>query len=174
LKDFSFEKVLNDDIYLVKNNLNAKKGVINLKGELIIKSKYNEIEQVKSFFIAKINNKKGFISLTDSIIKPFDYDKIYFSYFTTSFVLRDYKVGDNFIMQKDNLYGVINPYIVNDIIPLRYKNIITLFDKYYIVQNAEDKSGLLLENGVMVLKEEYKFYNNYENKIFATKKTNKS
>ncbi|QRE32820.1 hypothetical protein H0I49_11725, partial [Flavobacterium psychrophilum] len=103
-----------------------------------------------------------------------DYDKIYFSYFTTSFVLRDYKVGDNFIMQKDNLYGVINQYIVNDIIPLRYKNIITLFDKYYIVQNAEDKSGLLLENGVMVLKEEYKFYNNYENKIFATKKTNKS
>ncbi|EKT3973719.1 WG repeat-containing protein [Flavobacterium psychrophilum] len=58
IKDFSFEKVLNDDIYLVKNNLNAKKGVINLKGELIIKSKYNEIEQVKSFFIAKINNKK--------------------------------------------------------------------------------------------------------------------
>ncbi|EOG6893773.1 hypothetical protein [Flavobacterium psychrophilum] len=31
---------------------------MNLKGELIIKSKYNEIEQVKSFFIAKINNKK--------------------------------------------------------------------------------------------------------------------
>lgn len=169
IKGFSFVNVLNDEKYLIKNNLNSKKGVINSKGEFMIKCKYEEIKQVKSFFIAKMNNKQGFISSTDSIIKPFDYNEIYFSYFITPFVLGNYKGGDNFIVQKDNLYGVINPYIKNDIVPLRYKNITTLFDKYYIVENTENKNGLLLANGVKIINEEYKFYNTYENTIFASR-----
>jgi hypothetical protein len=76
IKDYYFERVLNNDLYLIKNNQNAKVGVMNSKGEFIIECKYDEIKQAKSFFIAKSNNKKGFISLTDSIIKPFVYDEI--------------------------------------------------------------------------------------------------
>jgi hypothetical protein len=170
IKNCSFESVLNGEIYLVKDNLNSKKGVVNSKGEFVIKCKYDELKYMKSFFIAKSNNKQGFISITDSIIKPFNYEEIHFSYFGRPYELdlRGYKKGDNFIVKKDNLYGVVNPYIKNDIIPIRYKNISTLFDKYYIVQNSENKNGLFLENGTNVLKDEYQFYNNYDKTIFAT------
>lgn len=170
IKNCSFESVLNGEIYLVKDNLNSKKGVVNSKGEFVIKCKYDELKYINSFFIAKSNNKQGFISLTDSIIKPFDYEEIHFSYFGRpyEFDLRGYKKCDNFIIKKDNLYGVVNPYIKNEIIPIRYKDISTLFDKYYIVQNSENKNGLFLENGTNVLKDEYQFYNNYDKTIFAT------
>lgn len=169
IKDYSFEKVLNDDLYLIKNNLNTKEGIINSKGEFIIKCKYDEIKQVKSFFIAKSNNKKGFISLTDSIVKPFIYDEIYFSYVDDAVSFRDNNIEDNYIVQKDKLYGVINPNIENDIIPIRYKNIRTLFNKYFIVQNIENKNGLFFKNGEKVLIEEYKFYNVFEKTIFASR-----
>lgn len=169
IKGFSFENVLNDEKYLIKNNLNEKKGVVNSKGDFMITCKYDAIKQVKSFFIATINDKQGFISSTDSIIKPFDYDEIYVSNFDNPIVLEHYKIGANCIVQKDNLYGVMNPYIKNDIIPLRYKNITTVFDKYYIVENTEGKNGLFLGNGANILNEEYKFYNTYENTIFASR-----
>ena len=64
---------------------------------------------------------------------------------------------------------MINPYIENEIIPIRYKSISTLFDKYYIVQNTESENGLFLENGEKVLNEEYKFYNVFKKTIFATR-----
>ncbi len=169
IKDYYFERVLNNDLYLIKNNQNAKVGVMNSKGEFIIECKYDEIKQVKSFFIAKSNNKKGFISLTDSIIKPFVYDEIYFSYFDDAVSFGDNNLGDNYIVQKDKLYGVINPNIENDIIPLRYKNIRTLFDKYFIVQNTKNENGLFFENGEKVLNEEYIFFNVFEKRIFASR-----
>lgn len=169
IKDYSFEKVLNGDLYLIKNNLNSKEGVINSKGEFIIKCKYDEIKQVESFFIAKSNGKKGFISLTDSIVKPFIYDEIYLSYVDDAVSFGDNNLRDNYIVQKDKLYGVINPNIGSDIIPLRYKNIRTLFNKYFIVQNTENENGLFMENGKKVLNEEYIFYNVFQKTIFATR-----
>lgn len=172
IKNYSFERVLNDDLFLIKNKLNSKEGIINSKGEFIIKCKYDELKQVKYFFIAKSNNKKGFISLTDSIVKPFIYDDIYFSYFDDAVSFGDNNLGDNFIVKKDKLYGVINPYLVNEIIPIRYKNITTLFDSYYIVQNNENKNGLFFKNGEKILNEDYKFYNVFENSIFASKGNN--
>lgn len=169
IKTYIFEKVLNDDLFLIKDKINSKEGIINSKGELIIKCKYDEIKQVKSFFIAKSNNKKGFISLTDSIIKPFVYDEIYFSYFDDAVSFGDNNLGDNYIVQKGKLYGVINPNIENDIIPLRYKNIRTLFDKYFIVQNTKNENGLFFKDGEKVLNEEYIFFNVFEKKIFASR-----
>jgi hypothetical protein len=171
IKNYSFEKVLNDDFYLIKYNLNTKEGVINSKGEFIIKCKYDEIKQVKCFFIAKNNGKKGFISLTDSIVKPFIYDEIYFSFIDNSVSFGDYNLQDNYIVQKDKLYGVINPNVENDIIPLRYKNISTLINKYYIVQNTENKNGLFTDNGEKVLPEIYRFYTIDGYKIFAIEDT---
>lgn len=169
IKNYSFERVLNDDLFLIKDKLNSKEGIINSKGEFIIKCKYDEIKQVKSFFIAKSNNKKGFISLTDSIVKPFIYDDIYFSYFDDAVAFGDNNLGDNYIVKKDNSFGVINPNLENEIIPIRYKNIRTLFDSYYIVLNNENKNGLFFKNGEKVLNEDYKFYNVFENSIFTTK-----
>lgn len=169
IKGYSFERILNYDLFLIKDKLNSKEGIINSKGEFIIKCKYEEIKQVKSFFIAKNNNKKGFISLSDSIVKPFIYDEIYFSNVDDAVSFGDNNLRDNYIVQKDKLYGVINPNFKNDIIPLRYKNIRTLFNKYFIVQNTENENGLFMENGDKVLNEEFKFYNVFENTIFASK-----
>lgn len=169
IKDYSFERVLNDNLFLIKNQLNSKEGIIDSKGEFFIKCKYDEIKQVKSFFIAKSNNKKGFISLTDSIIKPFVYDEIYFNYFDDTVAFGDNNLRENYIVKNNNLFGVINPNKENEIIPIRYKNIRTLFDMYYIVQNTENENGLFFENGEKVLNEEYKFYNVFEKTIFASK-----
>lgn len=169
IKGHSFEKILNDGLYLIKDQLNNKVGIINSKGEFIIKCKYDEIKQVESFFIAKINNKKGFISASDSIIKPFIYDDIYFNYFDDAVAFGDNNLGDNYIVKKDNLFGVINPNSENETIPIRYKNIRTLFDSYYIVQNSENKNGLFFKNGEKILDEEFKFYNVFSKTIFATK-----
>ncbi len=80
-KVYSYEGILNDGLYLVKNNLTAKKGVINGKGELIIKCNYDELEQSNSIFIVKLNIKKGFISQRDSVLKSFKYDAVGFCYF---------------------------------------------------------------------------------------------
>ncbi|MCY1518318.1 KWG Leptospira [compost metagenome] len=168
--NYSFERILNDDLFIIKDKRNLKEGVINSKAEFIIKCKYDEIKQVKSFFIAKSNNKKGFVSLTDSLVKPFVYDEIYFNYFDDAVAFGDNNLRDNYIVKKDNLFGVVNPNLEKEIIPIRYKNIRTLFDSYYIVQNDENKNGLFFKNGEKVLEEDYKFYNVFENSIFASKK----
>lgn len=167
IKNHSFKRVFNTDLYLTKNNLTSKVGVINSKNEFIINCKYDEIKQVNSIFIAKINKKNGFISPTDSIIKPFIYDEIYFSCADDAVSFGDNNLGDNYIVKKDNLFGVINPTSIDDIIPITYKSIRTLFDNYYIVQN--NKNGLFSKNGKRILTEDYKFYNVYKNSIFATK-----
>ncbi len=169
VKDYSYERILNDDLYLIKNNLNSKKGVINSKNEFIINCKYDEIEQVKSFFIAKIDNKKGIISSTDSLIKPFIYDNIFFYYFDSANAIKYNNFESNYIVEKDNLYGVINPNIENEIIPIHYKNVNTLFDLYYVVNNNENKNGLYSKTGEKILNEDYEFYNVFENSIFASK-----
>lgn len=169
IKGYSFERVLNDNLFLIKDKLNSKEGIINSKGEFIVKCKYDEIKQVKSLFIAKSNNKKGFISQTDSIVKPFIYDDIYFSYFDDAVAFGDNNLGDNYIVKKNNLFGVINPNLESDIISILYKNIRTLFDSYYIVLNDKNKNGLFFKNGEKVLNEDYKFYNVFKNSIYATK-----
>ncbi|WP_395061324.1 WG repeat-containing protein [Flavobacterium sp.] len=172
IKNYSFEKILNGGLFLVKDKLNSKKGILNSKGQFIIKCKYDAIEQVKSFFIAKSNGKKGFISMDDSIVKPFVYDDIYFSYFDDVVSLDGNNLGNNYIVKKDNLFGVINPNLEYEIIPIRYKNIRTLFNSYYLVQNSENKNGLFFKNGEKLLKEDYKFYNVFENSIFASNNNN--
>ncbi|WP_322548970.1 WG repeat-containing protein [Flavobacterium psychraquaticum] len=169
IKNHSFERVFNDNLYLIKNNLTAKEGIINSKNEFIIKCKYDEIKQVNSFFIAKSNKKNGFISSTDSIVKPFIYDEIYFSYFDDAVGFGDNNLGDNYIVKKDNLFGVINPNSLDEIIPINYKSIRTSFDNYYVVQNNENKNGLFTQNGKRVLNEDYEFYNIFKNSIFGTK-----
>ncbi|MCK8142567.1 WG repeat-containing protein [Flavobacterium sp. I-SCBP12n] len=169
IKNYNFERIFNHNLYLIKNNLTSKIGIINSKNEFIINCKYDEIKQVNSFFIAKSNKKNGFISSTDSIIKPFVYDEIYFSYFDDAVIFGDNNIGENYVVKKDNLFGVINPNIVNDIIAMNYKSIRTLFDNYYIVENNENKNGLFTKSGKRILNENYEFYNVYKNSIFATK-----
>jgi hypothetical protein len=52
---------------------------------------------------------------------------------------------------------------------MNYKNIRTIFDNYYIVENNENKNGLFTKSGKRILNENYEFYNVYKNSIFATK-----
>ena len=169
IKDYSFERILDDDLYLIKSNLNLKEGVINSKNEFVINCKYNKIEQVKSFFIAKIHNKKGIISSTDSVIKPFIYDEIFPHYVDDAIKSADNNLVNNYIIKKGGLYGVINPNIGKEIIPTQYKSVSALFNLYYIVSNNENKNGLYSKSGKKILNEDYEFYNVFGNSIFASK-----
>ncbi len=166
---YEFIDILNDSLYLIKDNLTSKVGVVNAKAEFTISCKYEEIDQVKSFFIARSINKYGLITSTDSIVKPFLFDRMYRSYFDNPENGGHRRLGENFKVIKNRLFGVINPYLENEVIPIQYKNIRTLFDKYYMVENADSMNGLYLENGESVLKEEYTFYNDFKNTIFVTK-----
>jgi hypothetical protein len=163
IKGYSYERVLNNSLFLINNNLNSKKGILNSSGEFMVQCKYDEIIQTETFFIAEKNNKKGIISLTDSIIKPFIYDHIHSTSYDSTVSKK------NYLVKKNGLFGVINPNKKNDIIPIKYKSNKTLFDHYYIVENTENKNGLFLKNGEKILNQEYKFYNVFEKTIFATK-----
>lgn len=169
INGYSFEMILNNDLYLIKSKLNAKKGILNAKGEFSIECKYEEIKQVRSYFMAKFNNKNGIISAADSVIKSFVYDQIYYSYFDDPGALEGINFGENCIVKKDGKFGVINPKIEKEIIPINYKSIRIVFNKYYIVENNENKNGLYLGNGEKILNEEYTFYHGFGNAIFATK-----
>lgn len=165
----AFEWILNDSLYLVRNILTSRVGVVNAMAEFTIPCKYEEIDQVKSFFIARSINKYGLITSTDSILKPFLFDRMYRSYFNSAEDGGHRRLGENFKVAKKGLSGVINPFMEDEVIPIQYKRISDLFDKYYMVENAENMNGLYLENGEKVLNEEYTFYNDYKNTIFATK-----
>ena len=128
---------------------------MNAKGEFAISCNYDKVEQANTLFIAESNNKKGILSVDESIVMPFVYDEIYLSYFYVVDGFDDYEIGENYIVKKDNLFGVIDPNTENEIIPVHYKSISTLFDKYYLVQNTEERNGLFLENGEALLLEEY-------------------
>lgn len=165
----TFEKILDNGQYLIRNNKTLKKGIINASGEFKISCKYDDIKQSGSVFIVQLHNKKGFVSLNDSILKPAVYDDIFYSYADDAVAIGDQNLESNYIARKGNLYGVVNPYLQTDVIPFHYKHITTFLQDYYLTDNPESKNGLFYKDGTKVIAEDYEFYNHFENKIFASK-----
>jgi hypothetical protein len=165
LENYNFKILFDDKLYLIINNSTSKFGVVDSNNKLIIDTNYDEIRQFGSMFIADKNGKKGFVSRSDSIIKPFLYDEIFSGYKGRSGLPKK----GNVIVKKNKLYGIVDPNVENEVIEINYKQITNFNTNYYIVENVEGRNGLFNYNGEVILNEIYKFYNVYKNFIFATK-----
>lgn len=163
IKNHKFERIFSNDSFLILNTLTKKKGIINSNGQYEIECKYDEIYPSNSIYIVKNTKKNGLINKKDSILKPLIYDNLYdvFSKDSISF-------KNHYYAYKDNLQGVINPYLEKEIIPISYKYV-DVFSNYYATTNAENKNGLFSAKGEIIIPEEYDFYNAAQNKIFAVK-----
>ncbi len=168
-KGYKLESILDDGSYLISNTANSQKGVLDTNGLFQIKCQYNELAKFGEFFIAKKGKKHGIISLSDSIHKPFIYDFLNYSFFENYIDESNPYSIYNFWAVKNQFQGIINPRKKEDVIPIKFQFISPLSDKYYIVKNNSNKNGLYYIHGDTIMKEEYEFFNHFENKIFATK-----
>lgn len=167
IKNHKFERVLDQDSFLILNTATKKKGIINSNGQYEIECKYDEIYPSNSIYIVRSNGKEGIVDKKDLMLKPFIYDKIYavFSKDSISF-------QNHYFAYKGNSQGIINPYLEKEILPISYQHI-DLFSNYYITTNAENKDGLFSAKGEIIVPEEYNFYSAAQNKIFAVKNSKK-
>jgi len=169
IKDHSYQEVFANSHYSIKNNLDNKIGVVNSDGEFVIECKYDEIKQEKIYLKVKMNGKEGLISWTDSIIIPIIFDDIMSIIYYDSIGFGIKHISDNFKVQKEKLLGVLNPTLEEYVIPMEYKKIEPIFDRYLVVQNIGNLYGLFSVEGKSILSEVYTFYNFFENRIFASK-----
>ncbi|MEN2488398.1 WG repeat-containing protein [Flavobacterium sp. B11] len=167
IKDHKFERILAQDAFLILNKLTKKKGIINSNGKYNIECKYDEIYPSNSIYIVKNNAKNGLVDQKDSVLKPLVYDNIYAVYSKDSISFKDH-----YFAYKNNLQGIVNPYLEKEIIPISYQYI-NPFSKYYITTNPENKEGILSAKEEVIIPEEYDFYSASQNKIFAAKKSKK-
>lgn len=167
IKNHRFEKVIDSDSYIILNTISNKKGLINSKGEYTIECKYDDIRNHKSFFIVKDKSKFGLVTKNDAILKPIIYDGIFPVNYEENNLFQN-----QLLALKGNFKGIINPFLQNEIIPIRYKDVDD-FSDYYIVTTVENKNGLFSENGDRIISEDYEFYNVAPDKIFATKNNKK-
>ncbi|MET3029087.1 WG repeat-containing protein [Flavobacterium sp. UW10123] len=167
IKNHKFERILDQDAFLILNTLTKKKGIINSNGQYEIECKYDEIYPSNSIYIVKNNEKNGLVDKKDSVLKPLVYDNVYgvFSRDSISF-------KNHYFAYKNNLQGIVNPYQEKEIIPISYKYI-DPFSNYYITTNAENKGGLFSVKGEIIIPEDYDFYSAAQNKIFAVKNSKK-
>ncbi|WP_165571329.1 WG repeat-containing protein [Flavobacterium reichenbachii] len=165
IKNHKFENIIGTDSYIIRNTITNKKGVINSSGKYEIECKYDDISPSNSIYIVHEKEKYGIITKNDSILKPLIYTSIYNVNYrdTTQF-------KNQYLTQKGDLKGIINPFMEKEIIPFKYQNIQT-FSNDYIVTNSENKNGLYSEKGELIVPEDYEFYNGYKNRIFAVKNT---
>lgn len=163
IKNHTFEKVLDRDTFLIQNTITKKKGIVNSIGKFKIECKYDDILPSKSIYIASYKNKYGFITKTDSILKPFIYDRIY-----TLNHKDDALFKNLYNVKRGDFEGIVNPFTEKEILPITYKSI-QVFYTDFAVTNAENKNGLYSEKGEVIIPEEFEFYNGFQNKIFASK-----
>ncbi|RZK02875.1 MAG: WG repeat-containing protein [Flavobacterium sp.] len=169
IKNHTFEKILNGDLYLIRQNQTLKKGIVDASGHLKIDCRYDEIAQSGSVFIVEHLNRKGIVAANDALLKPIVYDDIFYYAVEDAVYMGGTTLGANYIARKDKLYGVINPFLQSDVLPFSYQSIVAFQEKYYVARNTENKSGVFYKDGFKITEEEYEFYNRFENKIFASK-----
>lgn len=90
-----------DSLFIFQEIIDEKtvKGLVNIKGEIIVKPKYQEIHLIndKEFYVVKSDNKYGFINKLGDEIIPVIYDKVGFN------------INKNLIpVFKDGKWGFIN------------------------------------------------------------------
>ncbi|MDD3773118.1 MAG: WG repeat-containing protein [Weeksellaceae bacterium] len=166
LQEYQYQRVLENDLYLVKDKKTSKLGVINSLYKIPIECIYDEIIQKGDYYIAEKEDKKGIISSNGSIMKSFVYDNIFYNY-SDEAVGYEEGIGENHIASINKLYGVINPFVQEDIIPFNYKSIRGINDEFYVVQDNHNKFGIFDVKGNKILDNEYEFYNIYESNFFA-------
>ncbi|WP_160782600.1 WG repeat-containing protein [Flavobacterium sp. HBTb2-11-1] len=167
IKNHQFERVLDQDSFLILNTLTKKKGIINSNGQYEIKCKYDEIHPSNSIYVVKNNGKEGIIDQKDTVLKPLIYDNVYGVFSNDSISFKNH-----YFAYKNNFQGIINPYLEKEIIPISYKYI-NPFSNYYITTNSENKNGLFSAKGRIIIPQEYDFYSASQNKIFAIKNSKK-
>lgn len=163
IKDHSIERIIAPDTYIIRNRNTNKKGIIKTSGRYEIECKYDDIQLSDSLYIVKQNKKEGLVTKRDSILKPLIYDDLYGAFHKDSI---SYK--NQYHAHKDDLKGIINPFLQKEIIPVSYKYI-EQFSGYYITTNPENKNGLFSADGQVIIPEDYDFYNAAQHKIFAVK-----
>jgi hypothetical protein len=167
LKNYKFESVINIESYIVLNTITKKKGVINSSDQYEIECKYDDILPSNSIYIITNNEKKGMVNKNDSTLKPLIYDHVFSAFYKDSIQFQN-----QYFAHKGDLQGLINPFLEKEIIPISYKYIEQL-SKYYITVNLVNKNGMFSSKGMIIIPEEYEFYNVSQNKIFALKNSKK-
>lgn len=126
IKSYYFDK---DSIFIYQEVLNGKKlkGLVNIKGEIIIKPKYQEIYFINDIdlYVAKNNGKYGFINKLGNEIIPTIYDKVGFN------------INKNLIpVLKNGKWGFINR--ENEIkIPFEYDEAYAFLDNLAFVKKGK-------------------------------------
>ena len=127
--------------------INNKWGAIDLSNNMIIQTKYDNLNYLKNnFWEITINDKKGIIDTTGNIVFPTIYDN--FSY-----------VDDNYIIaEKNDLCGVIN-YSGKIILPFKYNKLSFSQIKRknnYLYATENHKMGIIDINGNVIIPYIYK------------------
>lgn len=167
LKNHKLENVIDFESFIILNTFTKKKGVINSSGQYEIECKYDDILPSSTIYIVSNNEKNGMINKNDSTLKPLIYDHIFAAFYKDSIQFQN-----QYFVHKGDLQGVINPFFEKEIIPISYKYIGQI-SKYYITTNLYNKNGMFSSKGMIIIPEEYEFYNVSENKIFALKNSKK-
>lgn len=149
-------KFTDNRFLITKDN---KWGVIDTLNNVIIPSEYNRIDFSNDRFILTKNKKVGLFDVNYQEIIPIKYSNI-LARNNNNFILCSFDDKDGLI---DNNGKVI--------IPLKYKDVSNIHqsEKFYIVKNINDLEGVYDFNGNKILEEEYVFYNNEKDAIFASK-----
>ena len=135
--------VFENGYMLVKENNRC--GVIDEKGNVIIKSKYDKIIKHSNFFIALKKEKYRLKDMYGKNVTKLEYDEIKD---TNSYL---------FIVRIDDFYGLID-FEGNEVLKVCYKSIKPIYydcADYFIVTNKEGKCGLIDKNGKTLLKCKY-------------------
>jgi len=165
--DFLFKKG-----YCTMVNLSGKHGLINKKGEWLIKPEYDYIRNpVKGFRLITKDKKAGLLDSLLNTVLPVEYDAIAIA-------------DDGLVVAKDGLQQkisfdtrtVINPFVYDEVnIVYYYSGRINeegediQIKSDYMTFNIKDKSGLMDKNGKIVLRALYYDITALANDLFACK-----
>ncbi|MFN8674355.1 MAG: WG repeat-containing protein [Candidatus Sericytochromatia bacterium] len=142
-------------------------GIIDLKGNSIIDTKYDSINLIDNYFYAKLDKKIYIIDPKDRKILN-NNDPTY-----STFEKIDY--GDVSIVSLGNKYGMIN--VKGEVItPLKYDSLkIFELDRDYLIGKIDNKMGLLDKKGNVIIEPKYEniLPLNYREKLFLVEIDNK-
>lgn len=159
--------IINENEFLFKDKVSGKAGIINSKSTIITPPIYNELVKIGKYCKATKNTDRGIIDSKGDIKIPIKYKSLYVAHYSDA---EDFSknYSYNLIAEINSKYGIINPDFAKPIVPFDFKNIETIFDKYYLVSDAKNKNGLYNTEGQQLLKIEYNLFNIWENKIFGS------
>ncbi len=142
---YSSVENLSQGYFLVtKNDL---KGIVDTKNNIVVPIIYQEFSgsyySSSSFSIAKKNGKYGIVTYDNRVLVDFIYDKI-----STQ--------SDLFVVQKNNLYGIVDRLTFKETTPCIYKDI-QIYNSQRIFAKKNDLYGIIKYDGTLVEEFTYDF-----------------